>query len=450
MKTFNLFAYTALAAFTLSAAACSDDDPAPKGQDVLRGEKCRIETFVLNLGEGETLSGDVYDYDKSIDLQYLASQLEAMQSATATVTLSEGATISPDPSSPLDYTQSVSFTVTGADQKTTRVYKTKPVKKEQKTYTKVSPATRKTAAEMLVAEHNVYKQIGASGDKIVIGTKVFDGKTLAPVGDLNMTGYESLKVAGLANDEVGHLVASLTANGDSGATPVTYACWKKGWNQPAETIIESKSAIAAFISVGGNLLKGKALVSAVGGRLPNGPQFCWGFTNGTRDAYHGMSSGLPSNDGSWTQMISPCSGEIAGTWFIWDSVAGGSNVLTWSGFGGSGTPQNMIQIPGNAPGGPHNWGNYTKGSIRSFTFDEKPYAAVFTTGWPCTYVSIVDPQGGFLLDPNEAIISAAISDANAYCPVGTYVYNEKDKCGYVYVLVPGHAVWSWKLEVAYE
>ena len=70
-------------------------------------------------------------------------------------------------------------------------------------------------------------------------------------------------------------------------------------------------------------------------------------------------------------------------------------------------------------------------------FNEKAYAAVFTTGWPCTYVSIVDSNGEFLLNPAEATLNYAISDANPYCPVGTFVYNEKENCGYVYVLVPG-------------
>ena len=114
MKKFNLFAYATLAGLALSFAACTDDDPeiSKPGPQIDRGEKCRIESFVLNLPEGETLSGDVYDYDKSIDLAYTTPQLEAMKTATATVKLSEGATITPDPSVAADYTQPISFTVT--------------------------------------------------------------------------------------------------------------------------------------------------------------------------------------------------------------------------------------------------------------------------------------------------------------------------------------------------
>ena len=51
MKTFKSFAFAvALAGLTLPMAGCSDDDTAPKGEDVERGDKaCRIETFTLNV-----------------------------------------------------------------------------------------------------------------------------------------------------------------------------------------------------------------------------------------------------------------------------------------------------------------------------------------------------------------------------------------------------------------
>lgn len=79
-----------------------------------------------------------------------------------------------------------------------------------------------------------------------------------------MTGYDGFRVISLANDEAGHLIASLTADGTSGSAPVTYACWKNGCDQPAETILgPSDSAIAAFLSVGGNLVEGKALITAL-------------------------------------------------------------------------------------------------------------------------------------------------------------------------------------------
>ena len=216
MKTFKSFAFAvALAGLTLPMAGCSDDDTAPKGEDVERGDKaCRIETFTLNFSDGTTLSGDVYDYDKSVDLSYTTAEFEMMKSATATLTLSEGATVSPDPSQTADYTQPLSFTVTAKDGKTARTYTTKPVEKVLEGYTKVEAATSKTATEMGIGTAADYKFVGVSGDKLVVGKKVFDYKTFAPAGDLNMTGYEDQKMTGMANDEAGHLIAAVNADDD--------------------------------------------------------------------------------------------------------------------------------------------------------------------------------------------------------------------------------------------
>ena len=65
--------------------------------------------------------------------------------------------------------------MTGADGKTTRIYTTKPVEKVVVSYTKIGALAEKTATQMDITDHTKYLQIGVSGDKIVIGTKVFDG-----------------------------------------------------------------------------------------------------------------------------------------------------------------------------------------------------------------------------------------------------------------------------------
>ena len=243
MKTFKSFAFAvALAGLTLPMAGCSDDDTAPKGEDVERGDKaCRIETFTLNFSDGTTLSGDVYDYDKSVDLSYTTAEFEMMKSATATLTLSEGATVSPDPSQTADYTQPLSFTVTAKDGKTARTYTTKPVEKVLEGYTKVEAATSKTATEMGIGTAADYKFVGVSGDKLVVGKKVFDYKTFAPAGDLNMTGYEDQKMTGMANDEAGHLIAAVNADGAS-AVPTTIICWKDGWDKAPSEYIKSETS----------------------------------------------------------------------------------------------------------------------------------------------------------------------------------------------------------------
>ena len=327
MKTFKSFAFAvALAGLTLPMAGCSDDDTAPKGEDVERGDKaCRIETFTLNFSDGTTLSGDVYDYDKSVDLSYTTAEFEMMKSATATLTLSEGATVSPDPSQTADYTQPLSFTVTAKDGKTARTYTTKPVEKVLEGYTKVEAATSKTATEMGIGTAADYKFVGVSGDKLVVGKKVFDYKTFAPAGDLNMTGYEDQKMTGMANDEAGHLIAAVNADGAS-AVPTTIICWKDGWDKaPSEYIKSETSFIGKQISASGNLLEGAGIVSAMNGTGPKGAHFAWARLDGAshpETPFYGVETNVPSNDGNWSQTISACSGDPLGTWFVYDPETG--------------------------------------------------------------------------------------------------------------------------------
>lgn len=455
MKTLlKSLAYAALAGFLLTG--CSDDDTTPKGEDVERGDKaCRIETFILNLDSETTLTGDVYDYDKSIDLAYTTDQLELMKSATATLTLSEGATVSPDPSQPADYTQPISFTVTAKDGKTTRTYTTKPVEKVVELYTKVEAALSKTTTEMglgsVTTSASEYKFIGVSGDKLVIGTKVFDYKTFAEVGELNMTGYTDQKMTGMANDHAGNLIAAVTPTGE-GTPPTTIICWRNGWDQaPSEYIKSEGSFIGKLISAGGNIFEGQGIVSAMGGNGPAGAHFVFERLDGNANAFHAVETKHPSNDGNWSQMISPCSSDPLGTWFMFESVAGGSEIYTWTGWSAPNSIS-MTQIPGVVDGiaaGPAKWGNLTLGAVRGFTYNNTAYGALITTGWGASYISIVDTNGEFLLNPNETNTTTSHTGSEAIMQI-TYAYDEEKNEGYVFVLEPGVFVKSWKLTVSAE
>ena len=454
MKTFKSFAFAvALAGLTLPMAGCSDDDTAPKGEDVERGDKaCRIETFTLNFSDGTTLSGDVYDYDKSVDLSYTTAEFEMMKSATATLTLSEGATVSPDPSQTADYTQPLSFTVTAKDGKTARTYTTKPVEKVLEGYTKVEAATSKTATEMGIGTAADYKFVGVSGDKLVVGKKVFDYKTFAPAGDLNMTGYEDQKMTGMANDEAGHLIAAVNADGAS-AVPTTIICWKDGWDKaPSEYIKSETSFIGKQISASGNLLEGAGIVSAMNGSGLKGAHFAWARLDGAshpETPFYGVETNVPSNDGNWSQTISACSGDPLGTWFVYDPEPGNGNAYTWTAWTAHNNI-NLTPIPGVLSGkGTHGWGNLTLGSVRAFTFNGTAYGAYITTGWPETYVAIVDNNGEYLLNPNDAITAFAHNGTEPI-PQITYLYNESEGAGYVFALAAGQFVKSWKLTVVYE
>lgn len=440
MKT-NKFLSIALIAFgALFLASCDDDDkviPEP----VVRGDKaCRIESFVLKF-ESDSLIGDVYDYDKSIDVSYKSTQYRNIQSAYATVTLSEGATISPDPTVPMDYTQPISFTVTAKDGTTTRTYTTRPNEKVVQTYVKVSQFNSKTPTELGAGTTS---WMGISGNYLVLGTKVYDRLTLASVGDLNMTGVDG-QICYLCNDAAGHLLAGVTSNGGFETAPSTIYCWKDGYDKaPIVLLGPSQGAIGGFISACGDIINGNGIVTAVGGRSANGPHFCWRFEKGQMVQYYAsLNTGFPSNDGSWAQMVSNSSDSIEGPWFMWDAVGGGANVGSWSWDGTSAIRINTFQ--GTVGNGTNMWGNYTFGAIRAFNFNDTPYAIVFTTGWPNAYISIVDQTGNAILNAADATIPAT---AGTYYPACTYIYNDADGCGYAYALVGGVEVRIWKLEIA--
>ena len=61
--------------------------------------------------------------EKTVEITYMPAEYEALASATAVVTISDKATISPDPAQPTDYTAGpVQFTVTAEDPEYKAVY----------------------------------------------------------------------------------------------------------------------------------------------------------------------------------------------------------------------------------------------------------------------------------------------------------------------------------------
>lgn len=453
-KLLKSLAYVALAGFVLTG--CTEKDTPSGEEDPVRGStECRIESFVLNLGDQTTITGDVYDYDKSIDITYTTDQIELMKAATATLTLSKGATVTPDPAEPADYTQPVSFTVTAEDGTTIRTYTTRPVEKVVVLQTKVEAANSKTTSEMGLGSDTTptseYDFMGICGDKLVIGTKVFDYKTFAAVGELNMTGYTDQKLTSMGNDHAGNLIAAVTPAGDS-TPPTTIICWRNGWDQaPSEYIKSEGSYIGKLISAGGNIFEGQAVVSAQGGSGPAGAHFVFERLDGIANGFHAVETKHASNDGNWSQMISPCSSDPLGTWFMFESVPGGSEIYTWTGWSAPNSIS-MTQIPGVVDGiasGPAGWGNFTLGAARGFTYNNTAYGALITTGWGATYISIVDSNGEFLLNPNDATIPASHTGSEAIMQI-TYAYDEAENAGYIFVLEAGVFVKSWKLTVTAE
>ena len=183
-----------------------------------------------------------------------------------------------------------------------------------------------------------------------------------------------------------------------------------------------------------------------------GAHFAWARLDGAshpETPFYGVETNVPSNDGNWSQTISACSGDPLGTWFVDDPEPGNGNAYTWTAWTAHNNI-NLTPIPGVLSGkGTHGWGNLTLGSVRAFTFNGTAYGAYITTGWPETYVAIVDNNGEYLLNPNDAITAFAHNGTEPI-PQITYVYNESEGAGYVFALEAGQFVKSWKLTVVYE
>ncbi len=470
MKTLKFFTFAAMALSMSFVASCSDDGPDAAPNEIQRGDQaCRIETFMLNLPDGTQIKGDVYDYDHSIDITYTTpDQDDSVAMATAVVTLAEGATITPDPSIALDYTQPQAFTVTAPDGMTTCTYKTHPIAKEAGTlgepYTKVSLLTMVGAADLGITPDDT--AIGISGTDVVIGHKVYDGKTLAPKGDLNVTGIAisgNDKIVWFANDDIGTLIGSTSDNGGyEKTTNNAIWIWKDGWNAAPVALLGPTSGayLSGHISAIGNLKTGLARVVASNeGGGSDGRHMIWSFVDGVRINETGNFNLKTGITAIWAQMASLATTDIAGPWFVYSGVTGSdgnnaSRALTFSGWDGNPdvAPADMVDFQGDTGSGPdYGFGNYNMGSVRAFTFNGTPMAAFVSTSWPSTYISIVDTEGNFLLTPAAGAYSNSTKPADfGKAPQVTYIYDTSDGCGYVYVNEYTYGVTVYKLEIAYR
>lgn len=446
MKTFGFFAFAA-AALSLAFTGCKENEPVAPGQVIQRGDQaCRIELFVLNLTDDTELKADAYDYDRTIDIAYNNANAAFLDGATATYTLSEGATIAPDPASAMDYTQPIEFTVTAPDGVTKRVYTTRPMEAVVETYIKASEFVERSTGDLAIS--NKTPAVGISGTDVVVGTSVFNAKTLAPVGSLNVAVPEldGKVLAWSGNDEAGHFVGVFNADGANGTGPCTIAIWVNGWAQAPKIQANNSGATwARYMHVAGNVVSGKGFITSQGASGATGTNNVLTLTDGAHD-YTQINTGKASNDGNWGQTIAPASGDAAGTWFCWDSDAGTTNIYHGTGWSAESTPS-LSLLSGSAANGTNLWGNYTLGYVKAFTFNDTAYALTMTTGWPCTYVSVVDTENNFVL--NSANLNATMNyAAPEYQPTGTFIFDEEDNCGYVYVYIPGYTLKVWKLEVA--
>lgn len=549
----KFFAFAAMA-FAVFLTGCKDDPKGTNGPDDGKGTAAVLSSFTLDLGDAGTITGVIQASSGTIALRYKDTQTEAIKAATAEVVISQGATISPDPAEEMDYSEEIEFTVTSEDGKTERKYTTAPASYVP-TYKAVATEAASLGsvsggfdalwddnfddanddglldsgvdninnetgvqgadgiADPATPKHAEFMVMGVSNGDVVLanykdGTaKVFDGKTLAPKGTLNMdidivslySGASSWTrtpfISWLGTDDKGHLVAAVSGVINDGSNPnfaagtiggvTAYIYWKDGWDKAPSFLRGAGATYYNYMSVGGDMSKGRSHINVwQSGIQANSQHVILGFEDGApattlavyyadadqgkgiEDVTKGEGNYIVGNDGCWGQQISAVSGDETGTWFMWDSgdfknaageIYSTSYVYTFDNWGGATlgagnnyfTPNTKLEGPVN-PGAGNSWGGFSRGGIDAFTFNEVPMALAATSNWGMTYVSIVDDLGIFTLKPDEqgATLNYSNSDYDStqgYNPIPAYYFDEEEQVGYAYVYCPSYGIHSWKI-----
>ena len=420
MKTNRFLAVMATAASVAFAASCDkqleSDQGKPDKPDtekpVEKSTECDLLTISLVAGDVK-VEGFVYEEEKVAEVTCIPSQKELMTAAKAEITISEKAVISPDPEEIRDFTapEGVTFTVTAEDGETSKAYKVLIRDAQIKTVCK--KVWEKTYGDLgIKSTTSGIGNAAFSGDKIVTSNLEVIDLEGNKVGTLNTDGVvdnqaSDFRFVCLANDHANHLVASagyaaggetFVQNKDNVAYTRIYI-WSDGWDKAPSLLYEHKEAnLVGYVSAGGDLPK-KGILTIKAGASATQMHHCNVFTDGalTWNAFNTTLSGV---DGNWGQIVSPCSGDVNGCFFVADSRGDnqGAYVVSRQGLKGNDVVLNGSLVDdGTLPGehgGKNQYGNYSSTHARGFMLNGKPYAAITSSGWPNTYLTIqsADPE----------------------------------------------------------
>ncbi len=250
-------------------SSCSKEEnnkKEPATPPVEKSTECKLLSFDVK-GEGIDIKGDVYEQEKVVELLYLPEQADAMKNLAATYTVSEKATISPDPATVKDYSAEQKFTVTAEDGK--------------------------TKAEYTVMGQVAKFDVSLKPGKVIDLKNAFDGDLVKIDGNMigfcspNMLALPSMEaisldgskkekintegipagycIQGMGNDDNGYLVVCFGYgdNNYGGKTPAFLAeilsmqiwIWKDGYQKAPTKIYENPAAVGAFLTVGGDFNK---------------------------------------------------------------------------------------------------------------------------------------------------------------------------------------------------
>lgn len=483
MKTTKFFLAALAAIATLASCNPTNPENPDPEPETPKSTECRLTAFTVTAGEF-TIEGFVDQTDKSVELSYTPNQYSPLTAATAEVTISDKATISPDPSAPIDYTVDggVKFTVTAEDGETTTVYTVYTAAAEIKEA--VVKVWQKTFGLLgLTGRSNFDCGIGfVARDKFAYSDlRVFDLEGTY-LGNLNTEGVAGLLVYGdgtikaqdqlaaVSNDENGVLVAiccneGTYEDGSIGCQSSVYA-WVDGWDKAPTKIYGPVDYQCLYMSVAGDVTGDFILNFRTGAGSPQmhhvlvykGGKY---FTEEGKPActWHGPFIQHPGNDGCWGQMLSFFSGDPENGFVVWDSLAaaeygetGNASAAFYVYDAGLTAFENetadevalhgqVTWVKWDAEGGLFSYGNYSIGHVRAFIYNGQKYIVAASSSWPCNWIT-VQRANNIVEDDEETdevdeyeqnylLPTDIITDASECAPHSAYVYNPSTGTGHI-------------------
>ena len=472
------FFYLASALMMLSIYSCKQETPAPKPAPTPEPEKskeCKLISFEVKGGSLE-IKGELYENDKVVELLYMPEDGEMLKDMTATVKISEKATIAPDPATVKDFSKDQKFTITAEDGETKAEWTVKPTLAKMKV--EITEKMKKPLADIGIA--NFAKFAGnaiafCAADKFAGTNKVVYNLDGTKAGDLNLTGMvANPTIVTLANDNKGRLIAAIGYKDEAYTEPCENAndikssnfwIWKDGWDKAPTKIYENGNNVAMFMNVGGDFDNNMIMMAPSPAR--NGNFHTWVFENGVlqgskwqwfktgyKDEAPALSQITAMQGSKAGENVCPMDGTKEGT-FVWAhalpkvTVAeggwdrnGGSVVAKRKGIDGTedthlrGTLFPDALVEKEQHGGIWGFGNVEIcANIKGFTFNGIDYVAIAHVGWKAAYFTIPDMTNSTEGETKYLLRSQKILDIVGSVPSVAYVYDKSKDTGHVLALI---------------
>ncbi len=247
-------------------------DPTPEPEPE-KSTECQILTFAVTIGDLD-FEGTIYHQENAVVIEAFPEQLDLFKNVTkVTYTISEKATISPDPATVTDYSTSPTFTVTAEDGKTSKRYIVDV--EEAKFLMAIEPREGQSsplAVETIGISNDFVKFPGnqvtfVASDLIAVADGNIYDLDLNKKGAINREGIaEDMYFAAMGNDDNNILIAALVSGGDltpGSITTTIYYAWLEGWDKaPVPFYIkEGQGNYANYMNVVGDA-KGRMLITA--------------------------------------------------------------------------------------------------------------------------------------------------------------------------------------------